>query len=210
MPSLLILVPLFGIIILNLPFASLMRKAAFWFALAICLIQIALAITHYPLFWGNELQTMDSFFKIDFSLDHLSFVMLLCIGIVSLASLLVARHTIQDDKERFKFINLLIIASIGMCGVVTVKDIFSLYVFLEITAIASFVLIAFEKESLALEGAFKYMILSSIATVMILTSIGLILLAAPGTSFTAIREALAQSPHNKLLILAMGMFICGL
>ena len=90
MPSLLILVPLFGIIILNLPFGNLMRRLAFWFALAICIIQIALAVTHYPLFWGSELQKLDSFFKIDFSLDHLSFVMLLCIGIVI--------RTVLEDK----------------------------------------------------------------------------------------------------------------
>ena len=198
------------IIILNLPFGNRLRKSAFWFALALCIIQIALAIRHHPLFWGNELEAMDSFFKISFSLDHLSFVMLLCIGIVSLASLLVTCYTIQDDKERFKFINLLIIVSIGMCGIVTVRDIFSMYVFLEITAIASFVLIAFEKESLALEGAFKYLILSSIATVMILTSIALILLAAPGTSFAAIREGLMNSSNSKLIVFAMGVFICGL
>lgn len=210
MPSLLILTPLFGVIILNLPIGGIMRRAAFWFAVVLCCVQIALAITHYPIFWGNELERLDSFFRIDFSLDHLSFIMLLCIGIVSLASLLVARHTISDEKERFKFINLLIIASVGMSGVVTVKDIFSLYVFLEITAIASFVLIAFEKDALALEGSFKYMILSSIATIMILSSIGLIMLVAPNTSFSAVREAVAQSAKSPLIVLAAGIFVCGL
>ena len=210
MPSLLILIPLFGIIILNLPFGNLMRKAAFWFAFALCMIQIALAITHYPLFWGNELEKMDFFFRINFSLDHLSFVMLLCIGIVTLASLLITRHTIFDEKERFKFINLLIITSIGMSGIVTVRDIFSLYVFLEITAIASFILIAFEKDVYGLEGAFKYMMLSAVASVMILSSIALILLVAPSTSFSAIHDAVRQSADSKLIILAMGIFLSGL
>jgi multicomponent Na+:H+ antiporter subunit D len=210
MPSLLILIPLFGIIILNLPLVRFMRSAAFWFAAAIYIIMMAVAVMHHPLLFTSELGRMDSFFRMDFSPDNLSFVMLLCIGIVSLASLLVARHTIPDEKERFKFINLLIIASMGMSGIVTVKDIFSLYVFLEITAIASFVLIAFEKEAFSLEGAFKYMVLSSVATVMILASIGLILLVSAGTSFSSIHNAIARTPDSKIVALTAGIFICGL
>jgi multicomponent Na+:H+ antiporter subunit D len=210
MPSLLILIPLLGIILLNLLPSRPMRRIAFWFALVLCLVQIALAINHYPPFWGNELDRIDSFFRVSFSVDHLSFVMLLCIGIVSLASLLIAKHTVFDEKERFKFINLLIIASIGMSGIVTVRDLFSLYIFLEITAIASFILIAFEKSVLALEGSFKYMILSAVATVMMLTSIALLLLVAPDTSFSAVHEAVGHAPDSRMVIIAMGIFGCGI
>lgn len=195
---------------LNLLPGRPMRRIAFWFALALCLVQIALAINHYPPFWGNELYQMDSFFRVRFSLDHLSFIMLLCIGIVSLASLLIARHTIFDEKERFKFINLLIIASIGMAGIVTVRDIFSMYVFLEITAIASFIMIAFEKDVLALEGSFKYMMLSAVATVMILTSIALLLLVSPDASFSSIQSAVSTHAESRLVVLAIGIFACGL
>ncbi len=209
MPSLLILIPLFGIVILNLPFGNVMRRLAFWFAFSIFTTQIILAMTHQPIFWGNELEQMDAFFHVNFSIDHLSFIMLLCIGIVSIASLLVTRNTVHDLKERFKFINLLIITSIGMCGIVMVTDIFTLYVFLEITAIASFILIAFEKDVYALEGAFKYMILSAVATVMMLASIALLLLASGSTSFADISTAL-QSADNNLMLVAVALFICGL
>ena len=210
MPLLLILIPLFGVIILNLPFGNLMRRAAFWLALALCIAQVVIALANYPAFAGGETGRPVPFFRIDLSPDCMGFIMLICIGIVTLASLLVARQTIPDDGRRFRFINLLIIASIGMSGVVTVKDVFSLYVFLDITAIASFVLIAFEKGALAIEGSFKYMILSSVATIMILLSIALIMLVAPNTSFSAVREAMAQSSGSRLIVIASGIFVCGL
>ena len=209
MPSLIILIPLLGLVILNLPIKDFMRKISFWFALALFIAQTLIAIYHNPIFWHNQLELVDPFFKVNFSLDHLSFVMLLCIGTVSIASLLVARHTIYDEKERFKFINLLIIASMGMSGIVMVKDIFSLYVFLEITAISSFILIAFEKDVYALEGAFKYLVLSSIATIMLLSSIALLLLVSGSTSFAAIQQAV-HSPNNNIIVVAIGLFICGL
>ncbi len=209
MPSLLLLIPLAGILILNLPLARFARGAAFWFALILFFIEIAIAVFHHCAFFAGAPMPIDAFFKTDFVMDHVTFVMFLSIGIVSLASLLVARYTIPDGSERFKFINLLIIAYVGMSGIVMVKDIFSLYVFLEITAIASFVLIAFKKDIYALEGAFKYLVLSAVATVMMLVSIALLLLLSGGTSFSAIASAL-QAHTNLITRLAVGIFICGL
>jgi len=209
-PSLLVLIPLFGIILLNLPFRRLNEKYVFWFAVFLLSVQILFTISHHSLFWQQGMGYIDSFFKVDFAIDSLSFIMLLCIAIVSMVSLSVSRYTIPDPRERFKFINLLMIAAIGMNGIVITKDLFSLYVFLEITALSSVVLIAFQKDMNALEGAFKYLILSSIATIMMLFSIALILLVSPGTSFAVIAAALKESPNSAVIIFAMGIFICGL
>ncbi len=210
MSSLLILIPLLGVIILNLPFRGVMKKSAFWFAAALFLIQIILAIFHHPALWGNSLETFDSFFKVNFSTDHLSFIVLLAIGIVSLTSLIVAKYTIKDENERFNFINLLIIASIGMSGIVIVEDIFSLYVFLEITAVSAFILIALQRERQALEGAFKYIMLSALATIMMLSSIALLMLLTGDTSYAAIKAVVSGSGSSFIGKLAVGMFICGL
>jgi len=209
MPSLLILIPLFGIIILNAFSKKMSEAAAFWFAFAVFLAQILLSIFHHPVFWAGHLDSLTSFFNVSFSIDSLSFIMLLCIGIVSLASLLVARYTLFNEKEKFKFINLLIIVSIGMSGIVLAKDLFTMYVFLEVTAIASFVLIAFNKDAHALEGAFKYMILSSVATILMLLGIALFLLFSNSTSFEDLRSALSQYGTNPLAAFALGLFICG-
>ena len=207
-----ILIPLFGVIILNLVFASndKMKRAAFWFALALFISQIAVAIFHHPIFWNNSLKPLDSFFKVSFFVDHLSFIMFICIGMVSIASLFVAKYTITEEGGRFKFINLLILASLGMSGIIMVKDIFSLYVFMEITAVSSFLLIAYPKSLESLEGAFKYLILSAVATVLMLSAIGILLLASGGTSFFAIASGIAEARNSSLIVFAIGLFICGL
>jgi multicomponent Na+:H+ antiporter subunit D len=97
-----------------------------------------------------------------------------------------------------------------MNGTVLLTDIFSLYVFLEITAISSVILIAFNRELNALEGAFKYIILSALATVLMLGSIGVLLLFSGDTSFAAVRDAVKNNSSNPLVIAAAGVFICGL
>ena len=210
MPSLFILIPIFGIIILNLPLGRLLKRCAFWYAFVLFSLQIILAIFHNPFFWSGALEAISTFFSVKFTIDYLGFLMLLSIGIVCLSSLVVSRYAITDEEERFNFINLLIIASIGMCGIVMVKDIFSLYVFLEVTAVASFILIAFDKGKMALEGAFKYIVLSTIATIMMLSSIALLILVSGGTSFSSISAALKISGPNIIVSLAVVLFLCAL
>jgi multicomponent Na+:H+ antiporter subunit D len=211
-PSLLILIPLFGVIVLNLVFAGSdkMKRGAFAFALVLFILQIVVAIFHHPIFWNNSLERIDIFFKTNFFVDHLSFIMFICIGMVSIASLFVARYTIPEAAGRFKFINLLILASLGMSGIVMVKDIFSLYVFMEITAISSFLLIAYPKSLESLEGSFKYLMLSAVATVLMLSAIGLLLLVSGSTSFSAIASAIGDSRNSAFITLAIGLFVCGL
>ena len=210
MPSIFILLPLVAIMALNLPHRHVMKRFAFFVAVIFFLAQIALAIFHRPEFWKSMLERNDALFSVTFWMDHLSFIALLSIGIVCLMSLLVARCMIKDDNQLFNFINLLIIASIGMCGVVMTEDIFSLYVFLEIIAVSAFILIAMQKELLALEGAFKYILLSAIATIMMLSAIALLFTISGGTSFAAIKAALNDSYSSRLATLAIGIFICGL
>lgn len=195
--------------VMNMPFKPV-KRLAFWFAILLFVVQIALSVFHFPHILRNDFGAMDRFFKMNFFIDHLSSIVFFCIGVVSLASLAVARHTIIEERYRFKFINLLVLESIGMCGIVLAQDIFSLYVFLEITAVTSFIMIAFQKELESLEGAFKYIIASVVATVFMLASIALILLISPDTSFSSIAYALKSSPNSPLIIFSIALFICGL
>jgi multicomponent Na+:H+ antiporter subunit D len=210
MSHIFIAIPLLSIIILNLPFRRIMKKIAVWLALALSISQIFLIIFSPPDLWNQNFGPLGALFKFDLMIDGLSRIMLLCIGMVLLVSLLVGRHFFTRDEENFNFVNLLLITLIGMNGVALVTDIFSLFLFMEITAIASFILVAFKKNSEGYEAAFKYIILSGIATVLMFASIALLLLVSGATSFTAIHTGLDNSRHNVLIMFAIGLFLCGL
>lgn len=207
MVSLFIIAPLASVIILNLPLKKIMRKAIFWLGAALCLAQIYLAISLYLNIPGIDL---GSFFKLNLFADNLSAGLLVCIGLVLFITFLMARHFIENEEQRFFFSNLLLIVLLGLNGIVLVRDIFTLYVFLEVTAVATFVLVAFQKKPEALEGAFKYLILSSVASVFMLTAIALFLLITGSTSFSTTAIALKISGNGILVKFALGIFICGL
>lgn len=210
MLCLLILIPFLSVIILNLPLKKIMYGLSFWFCFVLGLGQILL-VTSLPFhLWNTSLPAIADIFKFNLVADSLSLVMLACIAIVVLSSLLVARCTIKDKEKLFNFFNLLLITLAGMNALALVNDIFSLYVFVEVTAVATFILIAANKDANSFEAAFKYIVLSSIATILILASIALLLLISGDTNFLSIKQALLDSQQSKLVVFAIGIFICGL
>ncbi|MFH1223894.1 MAG: proton-conducting transporter membrane subunit [Pseudomonadota bacterium] len=203
MALLLILIPLVSVIILNVGFKKAMRSVALWLGLFATFLQSFLVI------FNNKLNIVLSTTAFNLELDRLSLVLILSVGIVAFCSLLVAAGTIKDPKKSFNFVNLILLAVVGMNGVVMVRDIFSMYVFLEITAVASFILIAIQEDELAFEGSFKYLVLSAIATIMMLTSISLLMMYSGDTTFLSVRDGV-QGSNNFFVLTAVILFMAGL
>lgn len=208
MASLLILVPILSIMLLNLPAAPL-KRLAFPLALTLASSQAALALFLPFDLWNHAPVSLSCFGNLNLAVDRLSLVLLLAIAIVMCAALPVGWFTLQEQAKKFRFVNLLVIAAIGMNGIVMVRDLFSLYVFLEVVAVSSFVLISLDRDKLSFEGSFKYLVLSAVATAMMLTAIALFLMTTGKVSFAEVAAALHRSP-NDITRLAVAIFVGGL
>jgi multicomponent Na+:H+ antiporter subunit D len=205
-----VLIPLAALLLANLPVGRVGKKLAYPLAIALAALQV-LACLFLP---AELLAAPAALFGSGPGLesDSLSRLLLLCVGIVSLASLSVGYGGFERGDARHRFSNLIIVSLAGMNGVALVRDLFSLYVFLEIAAVGSYVLIAFDRDRDALEGSFKYLVLSAVASFMMLCSIALFLLVAGGTSFALVAAALAGAAGGGgwLPPLAAALFAGGL
>jgi proton-translocating NADH-quinone oxidoreductase chain N len=209
MLALFVLIPLFIVLILNLLRFDFIKKIACWFGVVLTLAQIG-SVLFVPFDLLNDRTGFFAkYFAFNFTIDSLSKLMLVAIGIVVFAAIMIGQFTYSDDTKRFNFLNLILLALAGMNGIVMVSDIFSLYVFIEIVAVASFVLISTYKDKLALESSFKYIVLSITATVFILLSISIFVLISGSTSFEAIGNATKNSASSPLIVIAVCLFICG-
>ena len=203
----LVLVPFLLVIILNLVNTAAIRRAAVAVGIGWSLVQLA-----WLLFPQTRLSGLDSgIFGIDFSSffasDGLSLVMLISVGLVGLVTLITGLATVPDEKARFSFVNLVLLTMAGLNGLVMVRDLFSLYVYIEVVAVASFILISLDRDKLALEGAFKYLVLSASASMLMLLSISAILLICGSTSFDTVHSVLGQVPQKGLVASAMVLFV---
>ncbi|MCX6099782.1 MAG: proton-conducting transporter membrane subunit, partial [Candidatus Bipolaricaulota bacterium] len=208
MSHLLLLVPFLAVVVLNL-LPKRARGAALWVSFGVLGLEAAAAfVERFSSIDSSAFAWLESVFGFRLAADHLSGLAMLCAGIVGMAALLVARRTLKDAGEKFFFANLVLVALVGINGIAMVRDLFSLYVFVEVTAIATFILITASRSERGFEGAWKYIILSVIASVLMLTSIGFFLLSAGDVTFDAVKTALGAP--GSLTWVALALFLCGL
>ncbi|WP_316015409.1 Na+/H+ antiporter subunit D [Roseobacter sp. HKCCA0434] len=113
-------------------------------------------------------------FGITLVADLLSAAMVLITGIVALAVSIYAFAEI-DDSEGWNGHHALVQALLaGVCGAFLTGDIFNLYVWFEVMLIASFGLLVVNGTRKSADGAVKYVGLNLIATLALLSGIGLL------------------------------------
>ncbi|MFH0921785.1 MAG: proton-conducting transporter membrane subunit [Fibrobacterota bacterium] len=146
-------------------------------------------------------------FPLLLDVDGLSKVMLLAVGIVSLVTFITGAYTLPGNRERFNFVNLVLLGMAGLNGLLMVTDLFSLYVYIEVVAVASFILISLQREKDALEGAFKYLVLSAGASALMLLAVAGIFLVCGDTSFDSVRQMLHVGPSRRIITIAVTLFV---
>ncbi|MGE5344049.1 MAG: complex I subunit 5 family protein [Candidatus Omnitrophota bacterium] len=211
MTALFILVPLIGLIFMNQLFKDTTRQKMIWMGMLILawqMVQVIIGVGN-P---GNAFARMPvvKYLSDILTVDFLSSVALFTIALIALVALFVEKYAGQGDH--FNFTNLVMLIVIGMNGVVMVDDLFSLYVFLEIVAVSSFVLIAIDRRRDALEGAFKYFVLSAIATLLILSALALLFMESKSLVFYDVKAYLvvSKSAYPITFIVAFMLFFTGL
>jgi proton-translocating NADH-quinone oxidoreductase chain N len=109
-----------------------------------------------------------------------------------------------DNAQKQKFYVLFMMLITGATGIVLTGDIFNLFVFLEITAISAYSLTAFYRERDGAEAAFKYLLIGSFSSTLILLAI-LLLYTQVGTLNMAeiALKMPAVDPYMKGVILIL-------
>lgn len=208
MLALFITIPFFSILLFNMPFFSFLRRAIVAWAYVLFISQIWLVIRLFSPRFLMDFASRSHLFNFNIALDNLSLIVMLSSAIVLFITLIISTYVIDSPRARFNFVNLLFFVQAGINGLVLSRDMFSLYIFLEIVAIASYILIVFNKEMKALSAAFKYVILSTVASVLMVASIGIMLLLSGDTQFSVIHKAISGQSPNLLLMFAVALFVC--
>lgn len=129
--------------------------------------------------------------KVLLSIDGLSAVVLMVIALVTLATIVYSAGVPIGRRSGFNA--LVLLAVTGMNGLVMATDIFSIYVFLEIVSISSFILIVYNRDEIGTEGSFKYMILSAVATFFLLFGIATLFAITGDVSFHGLAAGLRSN-----------------
>jgi len=136
------------------------------------------------------------------------FLGLVAVGLGALVSIF-SVSSMEKYDGLGKYYGLLLIMIAGIVGIGFAGDLFNLFVFFEVMAIPSYVLVAFEKEKWEpIEAAMKYIIMSVFGSLIALLGISLIFMYT-GSLDLAILAKLTTNMDSLKAIAAVGLIIIG-
>lgn len=214
LPALQVVVPLIAA-----PLTVLLRRrsAAFavaltasWIALAISILlwmqvdqsgTISYAIGSWPAPWG-----------IEYRVDRLnSFILVLVSGIAALV-LPFSRASIESEvptQQHYLFYTMFVLCLTGLLGIAITGDAFNVFVFLEISSLSAYVLIALGRDRRALFAAYQYLLMGSIGATFLVIGIGLLYLMTGTLNLADMGQRISNVLGTRPVLAALAFITVG-
>lgn len=185
----------------------LIKKAAKHFTFAILVLNSIFSVLLLAKVYndGTVYETIAGFSPpvgIYLAVDSLSALMAFIINVFAAINFITS-----DRNHRFSMLYLLAVA--GSTGIVLTGDIFNMFVFFEITAVASYALVASKRDRRAVEGAIKYMILGSVGSVFMLMGIAIIYSQLKSLNIYDIASRIS-SMDTKMMWISFSLLLTGI
>jgi len=146
-------------------------------------------------------------FGITLVIDGLSSYMLVTINMIAFIAILFSINYMEKFTFKSRYYSLLFLMLAGMNGVSITGDIFNMYVFLEIAAIASYALVGYGGKAEELEASFKYAVMGTVSSTLILLGIALVYSQTSALNMAVIGRNINTS--DSLSILALIFLFAG-
>jgi multicomponent Na+:H+ antiporter subunit D len=179
------------------------------FAIAVTLLQqvltegpIAYALGGWAPPWG-----------IEYRIDLLAAFVLTFVSLIGAVTLTYSPRSLAREipSDRLHlFIAAFLLCLTGLLGIVITGDLFNVFVFLEISALSSYVLIAMGRDRRALTAAFQYLVLGTIGATFILIGIGLLYMMTGTLNMADMATRLPDVMTTRTVLAALGFLSIGL
>ncbi len=196
------------------------RKIALYITISACALAfvISLLLLRQVLIVGvvsYELGGWPPPVGIEYRVDFLNaFLLVLVSGMAFLTSiyLIGTMHAeIEEDKQTL-FLTCFLLCISGLLGVLITGDAFNLFVFLEISSLSTYVMVAqgANKDKRALTAAFDYLVMGTIGATFFVIGIGFLYAATGTLNMYDIAERIREDLPNRTIQVAFAFILVGL
>lgn len=215
LPALQVVVPLMvaPIVMLlrgdGLAWAASTAASAMAFAIAVSLSISALSGTTISYAMGG----WPAPFGIELSVDAFNSLLLVLTTGASTLALLGARTSIaglMSPSREPLFYAAWLITLAGLCGIAITGDAFNVFVFMEISSLATYLLIAAGPSRRALTASFKYLIMGTAGATFYLIGVGMVYMMTGTLNFADMEARLAEVDEVRPIIIAAAFITIGL
>ena len=210
-PILLIIIPL-GTAFLISTVAGTFKNSTKYIAFLALLANVWISISLLPKVMNHPLNVIIAGIKPPVGINLLVGPMGAIFSIIiSVSGVLVLLYSFKyiEGENQSKYYTLFLLLITGAQGMILTGDVFNLFVFFEILAISSYILVGYSGDRNGFEAAVKYLILGSIGSVFILIAIALIYQETGTLNMADIAGKFALVASGKKMMIML-FFITGM
>ena len=214
LPALAVIIPL-----LSAPLCLFLNRPvlAWLFTVLACglTMLVSIALLQQVLASGTIIYQMGGWnapWGIEYRIDELNAFVLLIVSSIGAVVVLAAHTSIEKEIPEHRhtlFYVLYLVSLAGLLGVVATGDAFNVFVFLEISSLAAYSLIALGEDRRALWASYQYLIMGTIGATFILIGIGLMYQMTGTLNMEDLARRLPEVSQTRTVFAAFAFIIVG-
>lgn len=217
LPALQVVIPLLGALL-----AGLLRRGSVAFALALVVSWIMPFIS-VAMLWQTlssgpisyHLGGWEPPWGIEYRVDPLNGFVLVLVSAVGAVIMPFARRSVAfevAEGQQAWFYCMYLLCLTGLLGITVTGDAFNAFVFLEISSLSTYVLIALGHDRRALLSAFQYLIMGTIGATFYVIGVGLLYLQTGSLNMVDIAARLGPgwADHSRAIVAALAFVTVGI
>ncbi len=150
---------------------------------------------------------------IEYVVDTLNaFILVIVSGIGAVAMPYALKSVDQeiDPRRHYLFYTLYLLSLTGLLGITITGDAFNIFVFLEISSLASYTLISLGKNRKALHAAYQYLIMGTIGATFYLIGVGLLYMMTGTLNIADLAQKIAPISDSRVVLTAFAFIVVGI
>jgi len=147
---------------------------------------------------------------IEYYIDTLNASVMLLVSGISAIVLMFAYESVKKSvptNKHYLFYAAWLMCLTGLMGIVITGDAFNVFVFLEVSSLATYMLISFGSDKRALTSTFRYLVMGSVGASFILIGIGFLYAATGTLNMVDLAERIPNAESQRAVLVAFS-FIC--
>lgn len=215
LPVLLIVVPLAAS-----PVCVLLRRRGWSWGLALgaawTAFGLAALLLHRALAAGVVVYALGGWeppWGIEYRVDPVNAFVLLLVALIGAVVLLYTPRSLAAELDGIRgnlFYGAYLLCLTGLMGMAITGDLFNLFVFLEISSLSSYTLIALGRDRRALSAAFQYLIMGTVGATFFVIGIGLLYMMTGTLNMVDLAQRLQPVIHTRTVLAAFAFLTVGI
>ncbi|MEO8124784.1 MAG: monovalent cation/H+ antiporter subunit D family protein, partial [Burkholderiales bacterium] len=150
---------------------------------------------------------------IEYRVDRLSSFVLLLISSIAAVVLPYSRASIEaeiEPQQHYLFYTMFALCLTGLLGMTITGDAFNIFVFLEVSSLSTYVMVALANDRRALLAAYQYLIMGTIGATFIVIGVGLLYLMTGTLNLADMAHRLAPLRGTRPVLAALAFLTVGI